>query len=490
MTNLYKMGRTESRIVDESATGLYDGLKNLATGYFDSISEFNQSHAKKKFHFSFQTVKDLDWKDAVKKVLGSETVKDVLEKGKSMLADVVKLGAGAAVGVATGGAASLGAILSEAGLGAFTEMIVDGATAAFSQGGDKEENTVQGTWVYVYRGKENNKLVRAGELASESTMFQDYDDTLQRDDARKLYSPGFYISRLTATNQDIVYVFDTEEPVTVAAADVRVADQGDQSRFDADPGMTLIRELYFDRLLVNTVKYPKFQKGDEVLYRGKPYTVTGGDAETIHLRDRFNNTKEADPQACTAGPRDHWRATEPDQFRTVQFTFTIGDFAYRPIQGGDVPPTSRANGVLCCIFYYSAQQVEVYDCWTGESSIVMPNELVAPPIPVRRLLNNMEFLNFQKRVVKRMSPEHHKLTLHTQYEEVCWAYDMTMTFMDTRVLTADRQQTQITLGAEQTKEGEVVMEQTYVKPDPVVGNNIPNNLWIAGGLILAGIYFL
>ena len=134
--------------------------------------------------------------------------------------------------------------------------------------------------------------------------------------------------------------------------------------------------------------------------------------------------------------------------------------------------------------------MEVYDCWTGESSVVMPNELVKPPLPVLRHMNNMEFANFSKRVVNRMSPEHHKLTLHTQFEEICWGYDMVFNFMDTRVLSADFQQTQITMGGEQTKEGEVVMEQVYVKPDPTVGNNIPTNLWFAFGIILAGIYFL
>ena len=78
----------------------------------------------------------------------------------------------------------------------------------------------------------------------------------------------------------------------------------------------------------------------------------------------------------------------------------------------------------------------MFDCWTGESSIVFPNELVKPPLTVRQLMNNMEFTNFQKRVMKRLSPEHHRLTLHTQHEEVCWGYNVELEFADTRVLTA------------------------------------------------------
>ncbi len=204
-----------------------------------------------------------------------------------------------------------------------------------------------------------------------------------------------------------------------------------------------------------------------------------------------------DPQACTAGAKDHWRAEEPDQFRTVSFTFGDGDFAYRPIDGHDFAPTTRANGVLCCIFFYNGSKVEVFDCWTGESTIVLPNDLVKPPLSVRRLLStNLSFSNFQKRIVKRMNPEHHKLALHTAHEETCWGYEMQLNFIDTRVLSADRTQTQITLGAtEGMREGtatggEVMMQQrqSSVEPDPPAV--YPMKTWIAGAMILAGFYFL
>ena len=72
-----------SKIVDD--TNLYDGIKNLATGYFDTVAEYNQAHTKQKHHFSFQTVKDMNWKTAVAKILGRETIEDVGGQGKSML---------------------------------------------------------------------------------------------------------------------------------------------------------------------------------------------------------------------------------------------------------------------------------------------------------------------------------------------------------------------------------------------------------------------
>ena len=94
------MSKRKPLIVDE--TNLYEGMKNLATGYFDTISEFNRPQTDKP-HFSYQTVKDLDWGDAVKRILGDKKIKDVLEKGKSMLAEVGKVGIGAAIGVGNRG---------------------------------------------------------------------------------------------------------------------------------------------------------------------------------------------------------------------------------------------------------------------------------------------------------------------------------------------------------------------------------------------------
>ena len=482
-------------IVDD--TNPYEGLKHLATGYFDTVAEYNRAHTKKKDHFSFQTVKDLAWGEAVGKILGKEnSIGDIQEGMKSMFTAAAKAGAIATVGMIAGGETLGVEALGKAALGAFTDLVVEGSTRAFGQEEEEDKTYQQGTWVYVYRGKEHNKMIRAEEMASETTMFQDSDDVLASNEARKLYSPGFYISQVTSSHQTVVYVYDTQSTITVSSSEVRRANATDSAKYDGDSGMTLIRELYFSRLQVKSVEYAKFQVGDEVIFEGNKYAVTGGDAETIHLRDKFNNAREVDPQACTAGPKDHWRAEEPDQFRTVSFTFGVGDFAYRPIDGHDFAPTTRANGVLCCIFYYDGSKVKVFDCWTGELTVVLPNDLVKPALSVRGLLNNEQaFSNFQKRVVKRLTPLHHKLSLRTRYEEVCWGYDMQLNFIDTRVLSSDRTQTQVTLGATEgmvegtATGGEVMMQQKESTVDPGTPDQVPKT-WIAGGLILAGFYFL
>ena len=83
-------------IVDD--TNPYEGLKHLATGYFDTVAEYNRAHTKKKDHFSFQTVKDLAWGEAVGKILGKEnSIGDVQESMKSMFQAAAKAGAIATV---------------------------------------------------------------------------------------------------------------------------------------------------------------------------------------------------------------------------------------------------------------------------------------------------------------------------------------------------------------------------------------------------------
>ena len=148
--------------------------------------------------------------------------------------------------------------------GVLTDLVVDKAVDAFGSE-DVQEVYEEGTWIYVDRGGAHTKLRTAVEMASESTMFQDSDDVLATDQARKLFSPGFYINHVTANNQAIVYVFDTEESISVDRSKFRVADPADKLRFDSDSGMTLIRELYFERMRLKGVQYAKFQVGDEVV---------------------------------------------------------------------------------------------------------------------------------------------------------------------------------------------------------------------------------
>ena len=180
------------------------------------------------------------------------------------------------------------------------------------------------------------------ELASEVS--------LQKGEGRRLYSPGFYISHLSATNQDVVYV---EKPITVNSKDVREVTPSDEARFDSDRGMTLIREVYFERQKVQSVEYTKFQKGDEVFYRGKAWTVTGGDAETLYLRDVLNNTKEADPQACTdrrtTGAPKNLGSSEPCPLRSASGTLPTGR-----CKGGTTRPPNGPRA--CCAACFTSTE--------------------------------------------------------------------------------------------------------------------------------------
>ena len=474
------MGKTQTRIVDE--TSLYDGLKNLSTSYYDTVAQFNQA-GKKKGHFSFQTLRDLDWKTAVTKLIGSERIGQVTEGGKTVL----KKGAKVIVeGLLTATNPEVGAV--QYAVGQLTELVIDKAVDRFTQE-DVWEQYEQGKWIYIDRGKEHNKLRSAIEMAAETSMFQDSDEILQQDEARQLFSPGFYVSHVSRTDEHIVYAFDTEDSITVDKTKIRPVAPGDELRFDQDSGMTNIRELFFHRQQLDNIQYTKFQVGDEVRYKANDYVVTKIDQETAYLKDSFNKVLEVDPQACTAGPRDHWTAQEPSQFRTVSFTFGVGDFAYRPVGPEDYPPVKeRAKGVMCCIFYFDGSDVEVFDCWTGERTVVKPNRLVKPPLVVRQYTDNQDFHTFKYRIVKKLDPQHIRLGLRSQYEEVCWGYDMVLPFVDTRVLSSNMLQTEVPMPLAE-EEVKVTMKQVYTKPDPPV-NQIPTNLWVAGGLILAGILIL
>ena len=55
----------------EDDTTLYSGIKNLALSYYDTTSAFNKIGEVAK-HFDFQTVKGLDWQQAVGKIMGTK----------------------------------------------------------------------------------------------------------------------------------------------------------------------------------------------------------------------------------------------------------------------------------------------------------------------------------------------------------------------------------------------------------------------------------
>ena len=227
---------------------------------------------------------------------------------------------------------------------------------------------------------------------------------------------------------------------------------------------------------MDNINYAKFQVGDEVLVGSKKYVCVDADAETITLKDEENNVIKVDPQACTAGPRSHWTAQEPEQFRTVAFTLGVGDYAYRPLDPSDVPPTDRAKGVLCVIASYDGTDVEVRDAWTGQTSTCLPNDLVKPPLQIRKGLNYVLFEVFRKRATKRLNTENVCIrSHHPSGEELCFGYNLDLPFVDTRVLGGHQTQTQATMGA--TPQGETIQEPLFDPKDREPKDTMTDGFW-------------
>lgn len=457
-------------VLDE--TSLYDGMRNLATSYYDTVSQFNRVAEIPKQHFSFQKVKGMDWKHAVKKLLGEKAIEDLSESGKKMLSGVMRAGITGVTALADPESTIAGAVI-----GMLSDYVFDAASSAFEL--EPEETLEQGTWVYIDRGKEHNKMRFAEEMRAEVSMFGDDDEILQKDEARQLFSPGFFIAKIDKTDEAVVYAYDVEEPMHVPYSKVRKASTSDRLRWDNDVAMTEIRELFFLRKDMNNIPYCKFQIGDEVLVNGAKYVCIGGDAETLRLQSEDNKIIEVDPQAATAGPRDHWSSTAPNQFRTVAFTITVGDYVYRPLQAKDDPPTDRATGVLCVVSFYDGKSVEVRDAWTGATSSCLPNDLVKPPLKARKGLNYVQFEIFRKRAIKRMNTMNLKIVSHhPSGEDLCWGYEMTLPFVDTRVISDDRQQTaQATAMGMATPRVEHTQEALYDPADAEPKNTMTDGFW-------------
>ena len=95
----------EAPITDDSS--LYAGIANLATSYYDTTSEFAKQIGKQaKDHFSFQTVKGMEWQDAVSKIMGDKTIADFAEGGKDIAKTALKGAFDITAGGATLGSAS------------------------------------------------------------------------------------------------------------------------------------------------------------------------------------------------------------------------------------------------------------------------------------------------------------------------------------------------------------------------------------------------
>jgi hypothetical protein len=261
-----------------------------------------------------------------------------------------------------------------------------------------------------------------------------------------------------------------------------VTDPVEKLKFQQDSAMTMVRELFFLREKRGTIPYPKFQVGDEVKFGTVPYVVIAADEESITIKDPKNNVKTVDPQALQAGPRSHWSAQDPSQFRTACFTFSDGDWAYRPLRNTDFPPTNKAKGVLCIIRHYDGQNtVNVIDAWAGTASAVDPTDLVKPPLIYRRAFDHSVFHTFKRRVTKNHNAEPDKLCHSVDTEELCWGYAMTLDFPK-KVMTAKL--------PKRLPEEEEIQQTRVDDPPPKSVDNMSETFYWMLGVVLSLVLIL
>ena len=115
-------------------------------------------------------------------------------------------------------------------------------------------------------------------------------------------------------------------------------------------------------------------------------------------------------------------------FRTAEFTFAPGDFAYREIEPNDIVPTKRAAGILTCIRRLENATVEAVDVWTGKLVTLDPQRLLKPPLPVKRYLDTSSFHTFRREVLNGYDQSTPGVIHQAKYEEVCYGYDQILAF--------------------------------------------------------------
>ena len=457
---------------------LFNGIKNLAVNYFDTTSQHNK-HGEAKPHMSFQTVRGESWKDAVTDLLKETPLGDAFK----LSSDGVKKGIKGALNMA-GGEASLGSSM----VSQLIDFIVDKAVDSFTKPTPVQEDFEEGTWIYIDRGKHMTKLHENQELAAEVSMFGDYDDVLTEEVATQKYVPGFYVQHVENTNTSIVYAFDTEEPMEIAYSKIRRATPEDSAAFDENEGMTLVRELFFLRENQDNVPYCKFQRGDEVIVKGEPYTVVRAEVDALTIQDTDGSLLTVDPQAATKGESDHWRATEPGMFRTAEFTFTQGDFAYREVIAEDEAPW-KATGILCCIEQLKTEtQCAIVDVWTGKERMWDARTLVKPPLPIRRALEKFEGMRiFKRNVIKQTEPLGAGIKHNSDMEAFCYGYGITMEFPRVDLWGAP---------VEAENKDPIVLDHTIAPPPPPsihaedATTTSNTGIWyIAGAALLLGVLY-
>ena len=467
----------------EDDTSLFAGMKNLALSYFDTTSEANK-HGETKKHFSFQTTKGEGWADVVKDILGDTTIQDFGEKGKEYMKKAVK----GAIAVGEGEAGITAAFVSY-----LTDFIVDKATEAFSNPkAPVQEKYEQGIWVYIDRGRKVNKLHMREEMASESSMFFDSDETLTKDLTTRMFSPGFYVNHVEATNQSLVYCFDVEGPEIVHYSKIREADLEDRYEFDRNTAMTLIREEFiFKTQIRDSVDYAKFQVGDEVLYNQKAYSCVKATVDTITLKDVDNNLIDVDPQACTKGQTDHWTPQVPGMFRTAEFTLSIGDWVYRELTNNDISAGNETRGILTCIKELHGENAICIDAWSGGMVSVDANRLVKPPFSIRRLLDSHDSFHTVKRNVMK-GFQTSGVAKNGETTAICYGFDQTLVFpqrttIRTEGFTEGNTTNLTAQGSLEVKKATIMVPDQPTTTPAAQGDGIGSAMWVIVG---AGAFLL
>ena len=413
------------RIVDE--TQLSAGIRNIAQTYFDTTSLAGK-HKKSFKHMSFQTVLGKDWKDAVADIM-LETKEGLLKTVREQGGETLKKMISGTIQVAEGTS------LSQAAANIIAEMVVDKATAKFSNKQPAEEAYLEGTWVYIDREKTVSRLHLAEEEAGEVSMFGDADDILTREIAKHTYTAGFYINHERTTNACQVYCFDTQQPETLSYTHVRRASPEDAARFDELSSMTYVRELFFMKAKEDNVAYAKFQLGDEVFFNNRPYSCVEADALSITLQDSRGNRITVDPQACRKGESDHWKATQPGMFRTAEFTFAPGDYAYREIGAPDEVANVHASGILMMITRcLNEKTVEGIDVYSGKAVSTDPLQLIKPPLVYRKTLSTDKYFVAFRRIALSGKQTHGVVKGSSDSKRICYGYKLNLDFANRRGL--------------------------------------------------------
>ena len=259
-------------------------------------------------------------------------------------------------------------------------------------------------------------------------------------ESEREYCPGFYISYNQSTHQHLVYAFDINEAIWATSEQIRPPEQIARVQYENDELMREIKEVYFLKQLRQKTPYPKFEVGDEVIVDGKPCNVLRSSFTSLTIVDpATEEVSKIDPQRAMPGKREHWKATHPGEFRTTNFTFTIGEFVYRPVQMLDTRPVNKiANGILSCISGMNGDTIQLTDAWDCKvHEQVSPNSIVKAPLQVRRALTHKTFHKLRDSIKKQgldWDRKFYMIRNHPQFENLCFATHLKLKFTATDIM--------------------------------------------------------